>query len=343
MLIHKKRRARIIIVSDFNQTSLAYIWLRAFSQRGILTMIVSFSQLSREARKFQGYLTRPLYVVALATKETMDEFSMATRQIDMSSSVWLLMFLPYRGNPMRDICQNPAGNPFNLMFNTEMLVLCYDLPLLTEWYALRDNQTRVFNLATWQTGQGLKLKTTSSLYARRNNMFGQTMRISIVQVNVTTNANEYLVSPENHYILFENYDWFEFKDSPFVEIKNGILSHFFGKLIKELSKSMNFKIEVTSSMLIYGDLNKDDNTWTGVVGEVASDRADFGVAEFSMTNHRLDVVDFTLPLILSRNRIYFKKPDGAYVQWSAYFKVLFLNGIFYPFASSAQLPHENRC
>lgn len=106
---------------------------------------------------------------------------------------------------------------------------------------------------------------------------------------------------------------------------------------------MNFKIEVTSSMLIYGDLNKDDNTWTGVVGEVASDRADFGVAEFSMTNHRLDVVDFTLPLILSRNRIYFKKPDGAYVQWSAYFKVLFLNGIFYPFASSAQLPHENRC
>lgn len=157
-------------------------------------MIVSFSQLSREARKFQGYLTRPLYVVALATKETMDEFSMATRQIDMSSSVWLLMFLPYRENPMRDICQNPVGNPFNLMFNTEMLVLCYDLPLLTEWYALRDNQTRVFNLTTWQTGQGLKLKTASSLYARRNNVFGQTMRISIVQVNVTTNANGYLLS-----------------------------------------------------------------------------------------------------------------------------------------------------
>ena len=81
-------------------------------------------------------------------------------------------------------------------------------------------------------------------------------------------------------------------------------------------------------MLIYGDLNKDDNTWTGVVGEVASDRADFGVAEFSMTNHRLDVVDFTLPLILSRNRIYFKKPDGTYIQWSAYFKVHFLNGYF---------------
>lgn len=149
-------------------------------------MIVSFSQLSREARKYQGYVTRPLYIVVLGTKEAMNEFSMVTRQIDISFPVWFLMFLPYRGNPLRSVCENPVGNPFNLLFDTEMLVLCYNLPLLTEWYALRDNQTRVFNLATWKSGRGLSLKTRHSLYTRRSNVYGEKMRVSLIEVGVET-------------------------------------------------------------------------------------------------------------------------------------------------------------
>ncbi|XP_017765685.1 PREDICTED: glutamate receptor ionotropic, delta-2-like [Eufriesea mexicana] len=276
--------------TDPNQTALTYIWSRAFSQRGIFTMIVSFSELSREARKFQGYITRPLYVVILATKETVDEFSMATGQIDISFPVWLVMFLPYRGNLTRNLCENPLGNPFNLMFDTEMLVLCYDQPILREWYSLRDNRTRFYDLASWESGQGLNLRSRDCLYVRRNNMFGETMRVSFIE------------------------------DSPFVEMKNGVLSHFFGEVIIELSKSINFRIELTSSISAYGSWNKEEKVWTGLIGEVVSKRADFGVAEFSMTNHRLDVVDFTLPLIISPNKIYFKKPDGSSVQWSAYFK-----------------------
>lgn len=119
----------------------------------------------------------------------MDEFSMVTRRIDTSFSVWLVMFLPYWGNPLRDICQNPVGNPFNLKFNTEMLVLCYDQPLLREWYALPDNQTRMFNLATWKSSVGITLETNSSLYIRRN-LSGQTIRVSILEVNITTSAGE---------------------------------------------------------------------------------------------------------------------------------------------------------
>ena len=84
---------------------------------------------------------------------------------------------------------------------------------------------------------------------------------------------------------------------------------------------MNFKIEVASSVLIYGSWNEDKGIWTGVIGELISNRADIGVAEFSMTTSRLDIVDFTFPLILSRNRIFFKKPDGSFIHWSAYFKV----------------------
>lgn len=96
---------------------------------------------------------------------------------------------------------------------------------------------------------------------------------------------------------------------------------------------MNFKIQVASSVLIYGSWNEDKGIWTGVIGELISDRADIGVAEFSMTTSRLDIVDFTFPLILSRNRIFFKKPDGSSVHWSAYFKVFFLNEFILFFCS----------
>ncbi|CAK9804446.1 Glutamate receptor ionotropic, delta-2 [Anthophora quadrimaculata] len=294
--IHNYYQTTCIIIvhsdtyTDFNQTSLAYIWSRTFSQRGIMTLIISFSELSREARKYQGYITRPLYVVVLATKKTVDEFSMVIRQIDISLSVWLMIFLSYEENPMLNVCQNPAGNLFNVMYDTEMLVLCYNLPFLNEWYALRSNETRIFNLATWRSGQAINLRTKRSLYHRRNNMFGKTMRVSIVE------------------------------ESLFIAQKNGVLSLFLGEVMQELSESMNFTIEVVSSMSAYGSWDKEEEIWTGVMGEVASNRVDFGVAEFSMTNSRLDVVDFTLPLILSRYKIYFKKPDGSTVDWSAYFK-----------------------
>ncbi|XP_076677003.1 glutamate receptor ionotropic, delta-2 isoform X2 [Andrena cerasifolii] len=253
-------------------------------------MIMSFSDLPRETKKYQGNILRPLYVVLLTTKETMNEFAMATRQIDISFPVWLVMFLPYRGDPMKSFCQNPTGNPFNLVFNTEMLILCYNLPILNEWYALRDNRTRVSNLAIWNASVGFRLSTNSSLYARRNNMFGEVMRVAYVE------------------------------DSPFVTMVDGVLSQFFGNVIQELSEAMNFTIEVIGAQAAYGNWNKDEQTWTGVIGEVVSNRVDFGVAEFTITKHRLDVVDFTLPLILSRNKVYFKKHDASSVQWSAYFK-----------------------
>lgn len=112
-------------------------------------------------------------------------------------------------------------------------------------------------------------------------------------------------------------------------MKNGVLSLFWGAVVKELSKSMNFKIEVTSIMSEYGSWNEEEKIWEGVIGELVSNKSDMGVAEFSMTSHRLDAVDFSLPLIMSHKRIYFKKPDSSSVHWSAYLKVFFFNTVYY--------------
>ncbi|XP_076619997.1 glutamate receptor-like [Colletes latitarsis] len=160
----------------------------------------------------------------------------------------------------------------------------------TKWYSLSKNITRVSNLAVWKPGGKFNLTTNSSLYTRRSNMYGQVMRIAYV------------------------------KASPFVAMKDGALTHFFGAVMQELSKSMNFTVKVMGTSAVYGNWNEEKKIWTGVIGEVVSRVVDFGIAEFSMSNHRLDVVDFTLPLILSRNKVYFQKPDASSVQWSAYFK-----------------------
>ncbi|XP_015428977.1 PREDICTED: glutamate receptor ionotropic, delta-1-like [Dufourea novaeangliae] len=281
---------QIIIVSDFNETTVTQIWSRSFSRGGIMTMIVSFSDVPRETKKYQGRTARPLYVVLLTANETMSEFGKVTRQIDISFPVWFVMFLPYRENPMKGFCRNPIGNPFNLIFNTEMLVLCYDQPVLTEWYALQDNRTRVSDLAVWKRGQRFRSKMENSLYTRRNNLYGEVLRTAYVE------------------------------ESTFVAMKDGVFTQFLGAVVHELSKSLNFTLEVVHAMTAYGNWNEETQSWTGVIGEVVSHVVDIGVAEFSITNHRLDVVDFTLPLILSRNRVYFKKPDSSSVQWSSYFK-----------------------
>lgn len=126
--------------------------------------------------------------------------------------------------------------------------------------------------------------------------------------------------------LFNIYNRIEFKVSPFVAIKDGAVTQFFGCVLQELSKSMNFTIKVMGTSEVYGNWNEENRTWTGVIGEVVSRVVDFGVGEFSLSNHRLNVVDFTIPLILSRNKVYFQKPDASSVQWSAYFKVFVLNG-----------------
>ncbi|XP_076276451.1 glutamate receptor ionotropic, delta-2 isoform X2 [Lasioglossum baleicum] len=273
--------------TDFNETTVTQIWSRSFSHSGILTMIVSFSDFPRETKKYEGYEARPLYVVLLSTKETMNEFVMATRQIDISFPVWFVMFLPHQGNPLKSFCLNPTGNPFNLLFNTEMIVFCYGQPLLREWYALRDNRTVVSDLAVWTAERGFHPVTNRSLYARRNNLHREVLRIAYVE--------------------------------------DGVFSKFLGAVVHELSITLNFTMKVVNTLDSYGNFNEETQTWTGVIGELVLNTIDIGVADFSMTNHREEVVDFTLPLILSRVKVYFKKPDSSAVRWAAYIKEFDIN------------------
>lgn len=161
-----------------------HTWSREFSRRNIITATITFSNLVNDYTNYRKKFLRPLFVVLLDGDKTMNEFIKTTRDVQpISFPVWFVMFLPRPGNPLEKYCMHPTGNVFNVNFSTLMLVLCYNHPILVEWYAIRDNRTRTFELATWNNDKGLILKTRKSLYDRRNDMFGEALRVASVKVS----------------------------------------------------------------------------------------------------------------------------------------------------------------
>ncbi|XP_011707167.1 PREDICTED: glutamate receptor ionotropic, kainate 2-like, partial [Wasmannia auropunctata] len=214
-----------------------------------------------------------------------------TRSIrPISFPIWFVVFLQCPGNPLKEHCTHPTDNVFNVDVSTQMLVLCYDLSTLVEWYALRDNRTRTFNLATWSPERGLILKTQKSIYARRSDMFGEVVRVASVK-------NAWLLS-----------------------LEDGQFGGYLGLILIELSKTMNFTIEILDPLKTFGSWSEQQNIWTGVIGQLVANEADIGVAAFTMTISRRNVVDFTMSLIRPHYLLYFKKPTVSDVQWNSYFK-----------------------
>ncbi|XP_072757012.1 probable glutamate receptor [Anoplolepis gracilipes] len=288
---------------DFDMTTLMHAWSRDFSRQRIITATITFSDLMSEYNVYQRNIGRPLFVILLDTGESMSEFIKVTRSVKpISFPAWLIVFLQRPGKPLEEYCRHPAGNMFNVDFNTLMLVLCYDHPSLIEWYAIRDNHTRTFELATWTADGGLAFRTRKTLYARRSDMFGDIIRVGSVN------------------------------KSPFFLLKNGEISGYFGLLMIELSRVMNFTMKVLTPTEAYGSFNKEENIWTGVIGQLVNGKADIGVSEFTIMECRLSVVDFTLPLIHSPSRVYFKQPDRTDVHWTGYFKT-FSSGIWITLAT----------
>lgn len=100
------------------------------------------------------------------------------------------------------------------------------------------------------------------------------------------------------------------------------VASMYGRVLEELTYSLNFTSTVVSELSEHGIWNQQNQTWSGVMGEIVSGRADFAIADMSMTSLRVRYVDFTLPLIISRNNLYIKEPGICGVKWLGYFQVI---------------------
>ncbi|XP_014467502.1 PREDICTED: uncharacterized protein LOC106740710 [Dinoponera quadriceps] len=276
---------------DLRITHLVHTCAIMLGRHYVVTFDVHFRKLRRSLRYYRK-IVQPLAIVIMPDYGAFLEFAEATKNYKMSFPVWFLLFLYTPDNSTHDYCHDPIGNPLNLAFDTQMLVLCADDDeILREWYSVKGETTKVFDLAKWTDNNGFILLTKLSLYDRKKDMEGVVLRA--VTVKDTS------VSPK----YTESY-----------------VGGLYGKVLDELTCSLNFTLDVVSEVNQHGLWNKKNKTWSGVMGEIVSGRADFAIADMSMTSLRVRYVDFTLPLIISRNDLYVKEPGICGVKWQGYFQ-----------------------
>ncbi|XP_047350330.1 glutamate receptor ionotropic, delta-2-like [Vespa velutina] len=278
-----------LFLIDLRFSKIIHNWARLFSHEKIPFIGLHISNMPKTS--FYRYkITRPLYVVILFDDQSVEEFSNASSIFNMSFPVWYVIFLP--GNYRQNYCHEKSRNLFNVRFNTEMLVTCPYDNITREWYSLRENQTETLDLAILKSDGTFNFLTNLSLNYRRKNMNGLSLKTVVVE------------------------------DSPYIEVeKNGTLSGLFGDVLSELSETANFTLNIVKFVKEYGRWDEKKKIWTGAVGEIASGRADISISEFSLTNSRLNVVDYIAPIIISPLHFYIKDPLLYGTKWTGHFKV----------------------
>ncbi|KMQ87829.1 glutamate receptor 3-like isoform x2 protein, partial [Lasius niger] len=275
---------------DLRITHLVHTCSRMLGRHYVVTLDLHFRRLWRSLRYYHR-IVQPIIIVIMPDFEAYLEFAEATNTYPMSFPVWFVLFLFTPANDTHDHCRQPIGNPFNLAFDTQMLVLCHNEDVLQEWYSVKGETTKVFDLAKWEDDLGFVPLTSLSLYDRRNDLEGAVLR--------TVTVKDIPISSR----FAENY-----------------VGSLYGNVVNELTHSLNFSLDVVSELDDHGLWNRKNRTWSGVMNEIVSGRADFAIADMSMTSLRVRYVDFTLPLIISKNSLFVREPGICGVKWLGYFQ-----------------------
>ncbi|KAF7382213.1 hypothetical protein HZH66_013645 [Vespula vulgaris] len=282
-------------VKGMHMTTMMFKLRRLLSREGVASTNLYFSQL-QESSYYLKQIVRPYYIVLISNYNAINDFSLATSTFDMSSAVWLVIFI-YKEHGL-DYCHNPPGNIFHLRFNSEMMVRCGTENIVREWYSIDTNQIEISDVAIWSLEKGIAKIVPDSLYERRYNLQGLSMRAVLL------------------------------KDTPFVYVKkDGKLGGLFGKILKELSVTLNFSFNIVSEVKEHGTWNSKKKTWSGAIAELHTGRADICLGHFSISRNRLNDVDFTIPIFTSKSCLFIRNPKIRAIKWSSYF-LTFTNSIW---------------
>nr|XP_050865887.1 glutamate receptor 3-like isoform X2 [Vespula vulgaris] len=93
-------------IKEMEMTTTIFKWRRALSREGVASTNLYFSQL-QESSYYLKQSIRPYYIALISNPTAINEFSLATSTFDMSSAVWLAIFI-YKENDT-DYCHNPSG------------------------------------------------------------------------------------------------------------------------------------------------------------------------------------------------------------------------------------------
>lgn len=153
--------------------------LRRLSSSRIYAQVLQYSELTQKYNSTFSKYPWQLFVLPIESERDLMSFSHFTRSHLISIHVWFVVFW----GDFLEFCHHPNSTVLQLSFNTRMLVKCYDDPSLREWYSVNGKDEILINdLMTWTSDMGLVIKNSGSLYQRRTNVAGTSLRVSSVRV-----------------------------------------------------------------------------------------------------------------------------------------------------------------
>lgn len=142
-------------------------------------MITKISDLPKKVNEQPEKISSLLFIVIIESIIDFHAFSNVSNYYNNNNNHRTVVIFT---NEM-DECHNPIGNPFNLVFNSRMIVKCYNFPILREWYSIDSNTTITNDLFLWDGDISELIALTSpNLYERRNSLAGITLRVAALKV-----------------------------------------------------------------------------------------------------------------------------------------------------------------
>ncbi|XP_063982902.1 glutamate receptor ionotropic, kainate 2-like [Diachasmimorpha longicaudata] len=275
----------------FTVLAIQYNTLRMLFNEGISVVVNNFVELKERFTSYTHRTGRPLIITVFTTMEDVYTFQQIVKNVTISYPIWLMLFIGHISPDVCDYCREPRGNLLNLKFNSQVLVLCCESDVIVEWWSLTGDHTKRQEIGRWMNDyRRIEWIKNETLYSRRNSLEGRGLRIAIT------------------------------KRSSYIWEKDGEYFGLFGEFLNELSETMNFTISEVFPEDFYGSWDPKTAEWSGLIGRIQRNEADIGVSPIAMTHGRLNVVDFTIPMVSGETRLYVRKLDGARVRWQAYFK-----------------------
>lgn len=164
---------------DLRTSSALAFFLKRLSEKNFFAAISRISDIPKQLFHYHTKVNLSFLVVII---ETMSDFQTFSNISQINNLNFYRVFIVFTKD--LDVCQNPPGNPFNLVFYTRSLIKCHKSPILREWYSLHPNKTIVNDFFIWKSNiSELTQLKSLNLYERRKYLDGITLRISTLKVH----------------------------------------------------------------------------------------------------------------------------------------------------------------
>ncbi|OXU31285.1 hypothetical protein TSAR_011028 [Trichomalopsis sarcophagae] len=273
--------------SDFTENSYrALEYTRVLSDKYVYSMIIQIDELDEAIDRYYHKIVKPTYIIIIESHDDFDKFVNFTnarpQERPVNSHVWLVIFRT-NNKFLLDICEKPVKNYFNLVFNVKMMVACNNP----------------------DSSGALLIREWYSLFPDKTQLI------------------DYAIWDAENFTKLSDLGFYERRSLEGVPIRTTRIKSATPGYVNDLLELMvnvsHFERVRQEPEHFYGHYDPVSKKWNGIIEKLTNNETDIGVGEFAMTDDRLDVVDFSLPILVLPSKYYIKKPNENVLHWSIFF------------------------